>query len=70
MPRLHFGAAIDRPETYEIPKLLPLPEVVWQQPTEILTDQTILNITNNDSTSKRTVASQTSPPKKLNHRTT
>ena len=31
MPRLHFGAAIDRPETTKLP---PIPEVVWQQPQE------------------------------------
>ena len=31
MPRPHSGAAIDRPETTELP---PIPEVVWQQPQE------------------------------------
>ena len=31
MPRLHSGAAIDRPETTKLP---PIPEVVWQQPQE------------------------------------
>ena len=31
MPRLHSGAAIERPETT---KLQPIPEVVWQQPQE------------------------------------
>ena len=31
MPRLHSGAAIDRPETTHL-KLPPIPEVVWQQP--------------------------------------
>ena len=31
MPRLHSGAAINRPE---ITKLPPIPEVVWQQPQE------------------------------------
>ena len=62
-PRLHFGAACDRPETNEISKLPPIPEVVWQQPTEIVTDQANLNITNNDSTLKTNVSSQTSPPK-------
>ena len=30
-PRLHSGAAIDRPETGKRP---PIPEVVWQQPQE------------------------------------
>ena len=37
-PRLHSGAACDRPETNEIPKLPPIAEVVWQQPTETITD--------------------------------
>ena len=31
MPRLHSGAANDRPETIKLP---PIPEVVWQQPQE------------------------------------
>ena len=31
MPRLHSGAAIDRPETSKLP---PIPKVVWQQPQE------------------------------------
>ena len=35
MPRLHSGAAIDRPETTHL-KLPPIPEVVWQQPRETL----------------------------------
>ena len=48
-PRLHSGAASDRLETNEIPKLPPTPEVVWQQPTETITDQAKLNNTNNDS---------------------
>ena len=50
MPRLHSGAACDRPETNEISKHPPSPEVVWQQPTEIVTDQDNLNNTHNDST--------------------
>ena len=67
-PRLHSGAAIDRPETNELLKLPPTPEVVWQHPTGTLIDQVNLNINNNDSiihyTQKQTtVASQTSPPK-------
>ena len=33
MPRLHSGAAIDRPETTHL-RLPPIPEVVWQQPQE------------------------------------
>ena len=33
MPRLHSGAAIDRPETTQL-KLPPIPEVVWQQSQE------------------------------------
>ena len=62
-PRLHSAAARDTPETNEIFKLLPIPEVVWQQPTENVTNQDNLNITTNDSTLKTNVASQTSPPK-------
>ena len=63
MPRLHSGAACDRPETNEILKLPPIPEVVWQQPTEKVINQDNLNDTTNDSTLKTNVASQTSPPK-------
>ena len=69
-PRLHSGAACDTPGTTEIPKVPPIPEIVWQQPSETSTNQSNLNIINNDltiqytqETSKRTVASQTSPPK-------
>ena len=62
-PRVHSGAACDRPETNEISELPPIPEVVWQQPTEIVTNQDNLNNTHNDSTLKTNVASQTSPSK-------
>ena len=62
MPRLHSEAARDRPET-KISKLPPIPEVVWQQPTENVTNQDNLKDTTNDSTLKTNVASQTSPPK-------
>ena len=50
-------------KTNEISKLPPIPEVVWQQPTEIVTEQYNLNNTNNESTLKTNVANQTSPPK-------
>ena len=63
MPRLQSGAACDRPETNQITKLPPIPEVVWQQPTEIVTNQDNLNDTTNDSNLKSNVANQTSPPK-------
>ena len=63
MPRLHSGAACDRPETIEISQLPPIPEVVWQQPTEIVTNQDSLIFTHKDSTLKTNVASQTSPLK-------
>ena len=63
MPRLHPGAAHDRPETNEISKVPSIPEVVWQQPTETVTNQDNLNDTTNDSTLTTNVASQTSPPK-------
>ena len=69
-PRLHSGAAYDRPEIFEIPKLRPIPEVVWQQPSTTSTNQCNLNKTNTDTTidytqetSKTTVASRTSPLK-------
>ena len=62
-PRLPSGAASDRPEMIEIPKLPQIPEVVWHQPSETSTNQLNLNDTNNASTSNTTVASQTSRPK-------
>ena len=64
MPRLYSGTARDRPETNRISKLPPIPEVVWQQPTESVTNKDNLNNTTNDSTLKTNVASQTSPPKR------
>ena len=63
IPRLHSGAACDKPETNKISKLPPIPEVVWQQPTVIVTNQDNSNNTHNDSTLKTNVANQTSPPK-------
>ena len=51
------------PQTNEILKLPPIPEVVWQQPTEIITNQDNLKNTHNDSILTTNVASQTSPPK-------
>ena len=46
MPRLHFGAAIDRPEVTHL-TLPSIPEVVWQQPQE-----THLTNIHNDLTNK------------------
>ena len=63
MPRLHSGTASDRPEITKKSKLPPIPEVVWQQSTDNVTNQNILNNTINDSTLKTNVGSQTSPPK-------
>ena len=63
MPRLHSGNASDRPELTEKSKLPPIPEVVWQQPTENDTKQDNLNNISKDSTLKTKVASQRSPPK-------
>ena len=63
MPPLHSGTACDRPETNEISKLPPILKVVWQQPTEIVTDQDNLNNTHIDLIFKTNVASQTSPSK-------
>ena len=57
MPRLHSGAACDRPETNNISKLPPIPEVVWQQHTENDTKQDNLNNIIKDSTLKTNVAS-------------
>ena len=64
MPRLHSGAAIDRPEVIQL-TLPPIPEVAWQQPQE-----THLNNIHNDSTNKtqehthtNDVEAQTSPVK-------
>ena len=67
MPRLHSGAAIDRPETTHI-TLPPLPEVVWQQPQEThvlniyqnLTNETHENIHMPGLKQKNDVESQTS----------
>ena len=69
-PRLHSGAARDRPETIETPNLPQIPEVFRQQPSETFTNQGNLSNTHKDSTIyyiqqilKTTVASQASPPK-------
>ena len=68
MPRLHSGAAIDRPEvTHLTPP--PIPEVVWQQPQE--TDLTNIHNDLTNKTHKHThtpkekndVEAQTSPIK-------
>ena len=68
MPRLHSGAAIDRPETTQL-KFPQIPEVVWQQPEE--THVPNIYQTFNNETHKNTqmpaskhrsdVESQTSP---------
>ena len=63
-PRLHSGTARDRPETNAITKFPPILEVVWQQPTEIITKQDDINNITNNLTLKTNVASQTSPPKR------
>ena len=70
MPRLHSGAASDRPETTHV-KLPPIPEVVWQQPQETHVSNIYQTATN--ETHKKTqmtkskqrsdVESQTSPIK-------
>ena len=69
MPRVHSGAAIDRPEMTQL-TLPPIPEVVWQQPQEShLTN--IHNDLNNEThedthtpKQKNDVEAQTSPIKK------
>ena len=68
MPRLHFGAAIDRPETTHI-TLPPIPEVVWQQPQETHVPNIYRNLTNEtdkkthmpESKQRSDLESQTSP---------
>ena len=70
MPRLHSGAAIDRPETTQL-KLPPITEVVWQQPQETHVPniyQTCNNETHKNthmpqSKQRSVVESQTSPIK-------
>ena len=70
MPRLHSGAAIDRPETTHI-TLLPIPEVVWQQPQETHVPNIYQNLTNEthknthmpESKQRSDLESQTSPTK-------
>ena len=69
MPRLHSGAATDRPEVTHL-TLLPIPEVVWQQPQE--THLTNIHIDLTNKTHKHThtpkqkinVEAQTSPIRK------
>ena len=70
MPRVHSGAAIDRPETTHI-KLPPFPEVVWQQPQETHVPNIYQTLTNKvhknthmpESKQRSDVESQTSPMK-------
>ena len=70
MPRLHSGAAIDRPETIHL-KLPPIPEVVWQQPQDNHVPNLYENSTNEtqkithmpDSEQRSDAESQTSPIK-------
>ena len=58
MPRLHSGAATDRPEATHL-TFPPIPEVVWQQPQE-----TYLNNIDNDLTNK--THKRTHTPKQKN----
>ena len=68
MPRLHSGAAIDRPEVTHL-LLPPIPEVVWQQPQENHVTNIHNDLTNeiqNDTHTpkqKNDVGAQTSPIK-------
>ena len=70
MPRLHAGAANDRPETAHL-KLPPIPELVWQQPQEthvpniyqILTNETYKDTHTPESRQRSDVEPQTSPIK-------
>ena len=68
MPRLHSGAATDRPEITHL-TLPPIPEVVWQQPKEThvtnihktLTTETQTNTQMPETKQRSDVESQTSP---------
>ena len=74
MPRLHSGAATERPEVTHL-KLPPIPEVVWQQPQENHVTNTHNDLTNeiqNDThiyKKKNDVEAQTSPIKKTSPKT-
>ena len=70
MPRLHSGTASDRPEITKKSKLPPIPEVVWQQPTENVTKQDNLNNINKDCTLKTNVANKHRHLRETNHRVT
>ena len=68
MPRLHSGAATDRPEVTHL-ILPPIPEVVWQQPQEnhvnnIHNDLTNENQNDTHTPKKNDAEAQTSPIKK------
>ena len=64
MPRLHSGAAIDRPEVTQL-TLPPIPEVVWQQPQETHVTNIHNDLTNKTQKHTHTndVEAQTSPIK-------
>ena len=70
MPRLHSGAATDRPEITHL-TLPPIPEVVWQEPQEthvttihkILTNGTHKSTQMPECNQRSDVESQTSPMK-------
>ena len=70
MPRLHSGAAIDRPETTHS-KLPPIPKVVWQQTQDNhvpniyhnLANETYRNTHTPECKQRTDVESQTSPIK-------
>ena len=70
MPRLHSGAAIDRPEVTHS-TLPPIAEVVWQQPQQthlpniqnVLTNETHKDTHIPEFKQKNNVEAQTSPMK-------
>ena len=70
MPRLHSGAAIDRPEVTHL-TLPPIPKVVWQQPQEtdltnihnLLTNETQKDTHIPEFKHRKNVEAQTSPIK-------
>ena len=70
MPRLHSGAATDRPEVTHL-TIPPIPEVVWQQPQETHLTNIHNDLTNETHKDTRTpkqkndVEAQTSPIKEI-----
>ena len=65
MPRLHSGAACNRPDTAKTTGLLPIPEVVWQQSPETPVNHHKLDDKHNDSASNSNQMTQELENKQL-----